>query len=35
VRVGSAGAAALGNAAVHGVAIRPFESLDEGRDKIG
>jgi rhamnulokinase len=33
-RVGSAEAAALGNAIVQGVAIGVFGSLDEGRDKI-
>jgi rhamnulokinase len=35
VRVGSSEAAALGNAIVQGMAIGFFESLDEGRAKIG
>jgi sugar (pentulose or hexulose) kinase len=34
VRVGSAEAAALGNAIVQGVAIGAFDSLDEGRSRI-
>ena len=34
VRVGSAEAAALGNAIVQGVALGAFESLDDGRAKI-